>query len=246
MKNKRNELEVSFFLQLADLNIHIDQLSLKFLLRFFKIKIDSIKRESSVSEEMITSDKNANLNDNHSHNHSVTISQINAEHIHTMNHHDKEDPMSKVVFKLFSRRFIVQEFSINFCYNAQKLTFENLKEKELLECLNISSINDLKLEFTTFDFKERKFLLDVIKESFDFWKDDILKRQIVNAYLGSISLIRPFKNIVGGFVDIFKQPYNNYIEDRSIKEGISKGMKNFIVSFSTETLIMGEKVICIY
>ena len=61
-------------------------------------------------------------------------------------------------------------------------------------------------------------------------------------FISSISLIRPFKNIVGGFIQMFKQPYQNFIHDKSIEDGVISGVKKFVVNFTTESLILGEKV----
>jgi hypothetical protein len=234
LKNSKvkNEYEVSFYLQIIPINILLDQFTLHFLLNFFKIKVDNTiieSEEKGESEMKRTSEQH-------------DISQINSQMLLQSPGPTKES-YNEEKLKFVSRRIIVHDFFINFCYNTQKLSLERIKRKEILEYMNISNINDLKLKLKHYDTRNKKPLLDVVNDIYNYWKNDIMKTQIVNAYLSSISIIRPFKNIVGGFVEIFKQPYQNYKNDRSIQDGIAKGVKNFVVSFSTESLTVGEKVI---
>lgn len=251
--SKHKEKEVCFYLQLCSLNILVDQICLKFILRFFKIKFDTFN--SGGDDSRMENIESGLLNN-------TTISQINRETLQsnenlsqTSQSHlpSQSIPISQHVSeiinkdsKFFAKRLIVQEFFINFCYNSQNLKIENLKDKKIFDYLNFSNINDLKLAFKSYDHNDNKLLVNAIEEILEFWKKDILKGQIINAYLSSISLIRPFKNIVGGFLEIFKQPYNYYIHDRSIQEGLANGVKNFVVSFSTEALTVGERVRIIF
>ena len=117
-----------------------------------------------------------------------------------------------------------------------------LKEKDILQLVDFGNINDLKLVFKYNDIRGPKKPSEVFQELYSNWKEDILKSQIVKAYLGSISIIRPFKNVVGGFIELFKQPYESYKHDTSFEEGLVNGVKKFVVTFTTESLMLGEKV----
>jgi hypothetical protein len=247
--NKDKEKEICLYLQLSSLNILVDQICLKFILRFFKFKFDTF---NSSADETETENNESGLL------HNTSVSQINRDTLQfnenlsqsSKSHQPSQSiPLTQHVSeiihkdnKFFAKRLIVQEFFINFCYNSHNLKIENLKDKKIFDYLNFSNINDLKLGFKSYNFNDNKMLVQAFEEIFEFWKKDILKGQIVNAYLSSISFIRPFKNIVVGFLEIFKQPYNSYIQDRSIQEGLANGVKNFVVSFSTEALTVGERV----
>lgn len=232
---------------MSPIRVHLDQLSLKFILEFFKIKLEPEKHANTIDQQ------SSPLID------TVSVSQIGENMIKSQNlNQNNIDEFNTLldhkITNFYVRRIYIHEFFISFCYNSQKLSLQNLKEKNILEIINISSISDLQLIFKTFDYSnledhshldakfEKKLLLNAIKDIYSFWKEDILSNQIVNAYLSSISIIKPFKNIVVGFFEIFKQPYRFYKEDKSINDGIAIGVKNFVVSFSTESLTIGEKV----
>jgi hypothetical protein len=249
-------LEINLFLQISPLNILIDQLTLKFLSDFYKISLDTDegKPNNNTNDEYKDSSPRNNLPSEAEEKSITQINNISQLYPYLKNRklsavsdpHDKytnSNVIPKINVKtLKSKRVIIQEYFINFCYFSRELSFQNLREKKLFEILNISSINDLKLEFKSFDFTGNKKFTEVICDVYTFWKDDILKSQIVNAYLSSITMIRPFKNVVGGIIELFRQPYKNYQEDKSVQEGVVHGVRIFLVSFTTETLLMGEKV----
>ena len=67
-------MEVSLFIQLTPINILFDQLTLRFLIKFFKINLEDIRKETSNS----TVDRNT---DSQSNSNSILVSQINGENV---------------------------------------------------------------------------------------------------------------------------------------------------------------------
>ena len=63
----------------------------------------------------------------------------------------------------------------------------------------------------------------------------------MSAVLHSVSYIRPFTAIIDGLIDIVKQPYNSIKKGGNIKEGVGKGVKNFLSNFTIQSVFLGEK-----
>jgi hypothetical protein len=222
----QKEHNISIYIHLASLNIHIDQFTLKFFIQFFKIRFNNFFLE----KEDEATPSNTNNMDN------TMLSHIGDRKL------TERSEIVSLKMNYLIKRIIIQEFSININYNSQKLPIDNLKEKDILQLVDFSNINDLKLVFKNNDIRGPKKPSQIFQELYSNWKEDILKSQIVKAYLGSISIIRPFKNVVGGFIELFKQPYESYKHDTSFEEGLVNGVKKFVVTFTTESLMLGEKV----
>jgi hypothetical protein len=216
-------MDISVFLSLASINIHLDQITLKFLLNFFslskRLADDEITVQTNVDNTVIS-----NIND-------YKLSDI--DFLHLSNHK----------YSYFIRRLIITDFQISLSYNPQYLDIDTIKHKEVMEKLNVGQLEDLKLILKPFDFKGRKKTVELIQDVYNYWKKDILESQIIKAYLSSIYYIRPFKNILGGFLELFIQPYK-YYSNNNIEDGIVEGVRRFVVVFTTETLQLGEQVLC--
>jgi len=252
LKNKQNEIEISIFLQITDLNIFIDQLTIKFLFNFFKFGFNKNSSSSQLQEKSTNlENKQETIKETASFfNNSVSLinpnpdlSNIKEELEQNLSTHTN---LTKNIEKLYTRRFIIQEFFINFSYNSQKLKFDKVAEKEIMDKLKIPSMSELKIVFGPIDIRNKNTLTEAIKFTFNFWTEDIFKRQFINAYLGSIPYIRPFRNVIKGFFELFSIPYNYYLEDKPIRDGFVKGMKNFILKLSTESLLFGDNVCYFY
>jgi hypothetical protein len=231
VRTERYEVDLNIFINLNSINLFLDLTSFVFLNNFFDLE-EKLKIEERVTNETVI-DNEHNTN------------QL-SESVSALDDICKSDNRSSLIslfrngkIKFNVKRFIIPEFFINICYNPSKIQ-DSSRTNSLSK---LSSVQDLCLIFKSFNFKGKKNLEESLKEIFDFWKKDILTEQIIQAYLSSLTLVRPFKNIVGGFIEIFKQPYQFLQDDRSVFEGFTHGVKTCLIIFSTETLIFGEKVI---
>jgi hypothetical protein len=222
-------MDISIFLSLASFNIHLDQMTLKFVLEF--LNLDK-RLTQPLNEDTDNTNQNANPADN------TMISNI-----HELKQSDNDIlHLSNNKFFYFIRRLIITDFTISLTYNPHYLDLSNIKDKEILEKLNMGQLQDLKLIFKPYDFKGRKKTSELIYDIYNYWKKDILESQIIRAYLSSVSYIRPFKNVVGAFLELFIQPYKHYSRENNVEQGIVEGVRRFIVVFTTETLQLGEQV----
>jgi hypothetical protein len=150
---------------------------------------------------------------------------------------------SFIVDKIIVKKIIIENFFINFCYNSHKLQLENNKNKEFLEILNLTNLSDLKILFRQFVSDNSIILSDIFTELLEYWREDIKNNQIINSFISSISVLKPFKNIAESFLDIFRLPYYYHINNAGISEGASKGFQVFFTNLSSEAIYLGEKVI---
>ena len=140
------------------------------------------------------------------------------------------------------RRALIKEFFISFDYNSSKMDFGKLiGDKDLLEAINLFNINSFKIKFKTFDSKTEVNQLMTINEFLkiiiQYWQNDFVSNQALRSAINSFGILRPFKKIFDGFVGIFKIPYQ-----KGIKDGISEGLRNFILNCSSQSLFLGENV----
>ena len=98
------------------------------------------------------------------------------------------------------------------------------------------------MNFRNFSKSTQTKLGDIITELINFYKDDILSNQIAKSALKGFSITRPFYKLYEGAKDIIVQPYLAFKHKESLKKGFKKGMKNFLVSFSSQGLFFGEKL----
>jgi len=134
------------------------------------------------------------------------------------------------------------EFFINISYNSHKLSFNQIKNKNYLELLNISNIKDLKIVFNKYINQRSLDLFDLIHNLLQFWKEDIKNHQLVTAVFSSISYLRPFNNMLVGILELVKQPYLAIKDHKNFKKGLVQGFANFFISLSSESIFLGEKV----
>jgi hypothetical protein len=137
----------------------------------------------------------------------------------------------------------LMEFFINISYNSHKLSFNQIKNKNYLELLNISNIKDLKIVFNRYINQRSLDLFVLIQELLQFWKEDIKKHQLVTAVFSSISYLRPFNNMIVGILELVKQPYLAIKDHKNFKKGLAQGFANFFISLSSESIFLGEKVL---
>ena len=152
--------------------------------------------------------------------------------------------MAKEEDSLLIEDIFINSFRINFHYNSHKISFSKMYEKiDWIEILtSLSDIKEFDLKFKKFNKSVPTPMSDIINELINFWKDDILSNQVANSALRGLSFTRPFFKLYDGIKDLVKQPYISYMENRGIKRGIKKGMKNFLVSFSSQGILFGEKI----
>lgn len=136
----------------------------------------------------------------------------------------------------------LMEFFVNISYNSHKLSFNQIKNKNYLELLNISNIKDFKIVFNKYVNPRSLDLFDLINHLINFWKEDIKNHQLVTAVFSSISYLRPFNNMLNGFLELVKQPYLAIKDHKNFKKGLAKGFANFFISLSSESIFLGEKV----
>jgi hypothetical protein len=224
IKVNKSEMDISVFLSLASIAIHLDQITLKFLLCFFSLNKRMLDLDNDTTVQTTTNIDN------------TIISNVNDYKLSETDFLQ----LSNNRYSYFIRRLIITDFQISLSYNPQYLDID--KHKEVMEKLNVGQLQDLKLILKPFDFKGRKRTIELIHDVYDYWKKDILESQIIKAYLSSISYIRPFKNIIGGFLELFIQPYKQCSGNNSVEDGIVEGVRRFVVVFTTETLQLGEQV----
>lgn len=237
--NEVDDSELYLQIQISPINILIDQYTLLLILEFFDY---NIKKEDSELEKLDFSVKN-----------SIDIKSVkklrdplsNINKLHNIKEHKKPNTQesNKIIF---IRKVKIFEFFISFSYNSHELSLSNIHDKNYLEFLNFSNINDFRVILKQFDFVGCKTIPDVSSILISFWKEDITKNQIISALLSSVSILRPFTTVMEGFIDIFKQPYIYYRTEKSIKDGFSKGLKNFFLGFTSQSLFLGEKVNILY
>jgi len=154
-----------------------------------------------------------------------------------------DDQNLKTSSKLvFIRRAIIKDFFFTFDYHSSKMDYEKLLfDKDLLEILNLTNINSFKIRLKKFDSNdETKTLMTInefLKLLIKYWQNDIVSNQVFKSAINSLGVIRPFKKILDGFVGIFKIPYK-----KGIRDGFAEGLKNFVISCSSQSLFLGENV----
>ena len=244
---------------IPSLDIFVDQLPLNFIIKLFystdnNNEIKSKGPSSNKSEDnKITNDKksikensNSSNNDNNINN-DLELNQIHSfnswneclEDQENNNKNAKEEEDSLLIEDIF-----INSFTINFHYNSHKISFSKMYEKvDWIEFLTgLADIKEFDLKFKKFNKSVPTAMSDTINELINFWKDDILSNQVANSALRGFSFTRPFFKLYDGIKDLVKQPYISYMENRGIKRGIKKGMKNFLVSFSSQGILFGEKI----
>jgi hypothetical protein len=237
MVNSGNvEIEDSEFysdIYIAPINFLLDQYTLIFLLDFFSVKLNSnIVSEKSRSNDSINSRESLRL----------SLSPESKQEKFSQDNKKLQSPKNSSVKLIFVRKVKINEFFINLSYNSHSIDMKKLKNKNYLELLNLSNITDFRIILKSIDFLGCKTINDTLDMIFNFWKDDITKNQIFSAILQSISVIRPFTTVFEGFLDIFKQPLIYYRTEKSFNKGFKKGLKNFLISFTSQSLFLGEKV----
>ena len=204
------------------MNLLIDQHTLFFILSFFKVLNveDSSKDINIISNNALKKTDNTN---------------------EPKKEKTKETHRHNILDKIIIKKIYIEEFFINFCYNTHNLLLENNKNKEFLEILNLTNLQDLKILFRCYQ-NETIIFSDLFDELLIFWKDDIKNNQIINSFISSIACLKPFKNIMESFFDIFRLPYYYHLNNSSISDGAAKGFQLFFINLSSESIYFGGKV----
>jgi len=146
--------------------------------------------------------------------------------------------------KTFLKNAKISEFFILFSYNAHSISFSKLTNKEYLELLNFSNISELKIDFKRYDHKGFLPIEDFPKNLTNFWINDLKKEKtkILSSVINSVGFLKPFTTMMSGFFNMLILPYKNYIQDKSLTNGLFGEFKNFVLKFTSQSLFLGEKV----
>ena len=261
---------IRIYLNIPSLDIFVDQLPLMFIIKLFlsynydkneenkekdkhnkkKIIEDSKSNEenyeknlSKKNDKKILSNININnkegLNTLDSFNSWNEVFENSNNNDNTKNINDENNSNSLILNDID-----INSFTINFHYNSHKMSFSKLySQGDWIQLLSgLSDIKELNLKFKRYVRTTPLPLPDAILEIINFWKDDIISNQVTNSALRGFSITRPFFKLYDGVKDLVKQPYLSYKKNEGIKHGIKRGMKNFLVSFSSQGIFFGEKI----
>ena len=236
-------------LTLPSLDIFIDQLPLIFLIKLF-LSQDYSKDDESDNEKDLNkkrddeSSKNKDLKKKKSNNEEKKNDGSDFEEINSKDSWDDEELEKYADSLIYINKIYINLFAINLHYNSHKISFsKTISNGDWLELLTgLADVKDLNLKFKAYIKNTHIPLSEAISEIIDFWKEDILNKQITNKALRGFSLTRPFFKLYDGVIDLVWQPYKAYKENEGIKKGLKRGMKSFFVSFSSQGLLFGEKI----
>lgn len=68
------------------------------------------------------------------------------------------------------------------------------------------------------------------------------KTKILSSVINSLGFIKPFTTMMSGLFNVIVLPYKNYIQDKSLTNGLFGEFKNFVLKFTSQSLFLGEKV----
>ena len=226
---------ISINLNIPSLNILLDQLPLTFLLKiFFSHDFNNSNKNNINIDKNKTSNEEDNIKDKNSKDNITSKDEF--EFLEDIN----ENNMIIYVNKIF-----INSFNLNFHYHSHKISFKKLiSNGDFLELLNgLADVNELNLKFKNFKkFYRDRLLTDVLNDLFIFWKDDIVKNQMTDSLLRSFTITRPFFKLYEGVIDLIRQPYISYKKNEGLKKGFKRGVKKFLVNFSSQGIFLGEKV----
>jgi hypothetical protein len=235
LKSDTEDSEIVSEVRIMPINILVDQYSIFLLMDFFNINLNGEKtkiekevkkRSPEVKTYKHISDPLSDTQDNKKKAFMVVNKPLDCE-------------KKKMIY---IRKLKIDEFFINFCYNSHELVLSKIKQTNFIELINISNIKDLKVYLKSYEFSGFKTLQEILEIIVSYWKNDIQNQLISPTTLTAISSIRPIVNIFSGFIDIFKQPWEYYKTEKSVKDGLTVGVRNFFLNFTTESLFLGEKV----
>jgi vacuolar-type H+-ATPase catalytic subunit A/Vma1 len=207
------------------MNVLIDQYSLFFALDFFKVFKNNRRKESNQS-----AGENNNLLNN----------KTDVQEVNKIASNEKIDETT--LHKVIIQKIIIEEFFVNFCYHSHKIELKNTKNKEFMDILNLMDLKDLKILFRQYSCYNGIILSDLFNELFSYWNEDIKNNQIINSFLSSISCVKPYKNIMESFFDLYTLPYIYHKNNLGINEGACRAFQRFFINLSTESIYLGEKV----
>lgn len=214
-KNKDHDYKIRTIvtyisLSVSDLNILISQLSLEFILSYFKYIND-------------------NLNNNIKNSNNLNVIE--------------DEDNNKEPLEIISKRVTISKFLIKLSYKSQSFEINNLT-KHYIELLNLTNISDMRIVFNSFSHYRDEDLIKIIPTIINFYLSDIKENQLPSL-IKSLSFLKPLINILTSFSKIIIEPINFYKADKSLKDGLSFGLKKFITGLSIETIFIGEKTLYI-
>ncbi len=153
----------------------------------------------------------------------------------------KEDLNNK---KIFLKNAKISEFFLLFSYNAHSISLSKLTNKEYLELLNFSNISDLKIDFKKYDYNGFLPIEEFPKSIINLWIKDLMKEKtkFLSNIINSVGFLKPFTTMMSGFLNMIVLPYKNYIQDKSLTNGLFGELKNFMLKLTSQSLFLGEKV----
>lgn len=256
LNNNNNTVIYDFWisLTLADINILLSQSTFDFVLNFYVYIYENFDISKQFNENEINTVIHYNqniLSDNYFNKiinkSSANISLSAKSNEDILNNKDINTENNSIEFKkntdtvIICRKINISKFTVNFSYYSQSVKISNLTKK-YIEILNLVNLQDLKVEFNTYVSYERIELMKAIIKLINYYVSDIKNNQLSSLVL-SLTFAQPFFKFSKGLIDLIRQPYIHYKTDKSIKDGVILGLRNFVAGFTTQSVYLGEKVI---
>ena len=234
------DCEISF----SPINITIHQISLYFILNFFKEK-----------EEKINENKNENNNNNNidnifnsiNNNNTFLITSeenfqenISIEKKQIINNNSNISDFTNINENknkqfIYITNFILNEFNIYLTYESvdYSFSFEGLT-------IPLPSIKNYYFKFNSISYKGFATIDEFINLFLENFLNQISKSELVFNLLKSISYFQPFINLISDFIDIFISPFKSYQRGKGLFNGIIISTKNFMMSIFSQSYLFGE------
>ena len=270
-ENSNKNKDITFMridLSIPSLDIFVDQLPLNFIIKLllsmnFESNETNNKNSSSSKsgDNEINIDNNSNkdnyeknlgknkITENTNENNNNKLNLLKSfndwdEALEESENKNEKDENEEDSSNILINEILINTFTINFHYNSHKIKISKVYAKgDWIEFLSgLSDIKELNLKFKLYRKSNPSTIPDTLNDLINFWKDDILSNQVANSALRGLSVTRPFFKLYDGVKDLVKQPYLAYKKNEGIKRGFKRGMKNFLVSFSSQGIFFGEKI----
>ena len=234
------DCDISF----SPLNITIHQISLYFLLNFFKEKEEKINENNNNEnnnnfDNILNSINNNNTflitnEENFNENISIENKQIlNLNNSNTLEFTNINEIKNKQF--IYITNFILNEFNIYLTYESvdYSFSFEDLT-------IPLPSIKNYYFKFNSISYKGFATIDEFIKLFLENFLNQISKSELVFNLLKSISYFQPFINLISDFIDIFISPFKSYQRGKGLFNGIIISTKNFMMSIFSQSYLFGE------
>ncbi|KRX10034.1 hypothetical protein PPERSA_08437 [Pseudocohnilembus persalinus] len=142
----------------------------------------------------------------------------------------------------FIKLFILSRFEIDIYNDQEKLNLEYFwdsenQKKKYVQLVNLGDIQGLKVRLGEFLF-EKDSLQNLQQKLKEHYKKELENQKW--EIIGKLPLVKNFKNVLGGFYGLIKEPFTSYVNGEDIWQGTIKGVKNFAVSIGEESINLTE------